>query len=456
MKKKEGHILIVDDDKDVLATARMFLKQEFIHVQIENDPQQITHHLSQFEYDVVLLDMNFKKGESDGAAGMRHLNEILNYNPAICVIPMTAYGEIELAVKAVKAGAIDFISKPWENEKLLATINSAFKLRQSTVENQRLKETQKTLSQDLEHGVGTFIGQSTAFLKVLETIKKVAPTDAGILLLGENGTGKELAARAIHKYSDRADNVFISVDLGSLSENLFESELFGHVKGAFTDAVENKIGRFELAHGGTIFLDEIGNLSPPLQSKLLTVLQNQKVTPVGSSKEIPINARIVCATNMKLYEMVQDGSFRQDLLYRINTVEIELPPLRERLDDIPLLINHFLELFGKKYHKPKLRIDKSMLSRFEKNHWPGNIRELEHTIERAVILNEGQLMDAANLMLTDSSTSLQTNDTLNLKENEKKLIIQALEQHQGNITRAAKELGIDRLALYRRMEKYGI
>ncbi len=455
--KSDGHILVVDDDLDVLATARMFLKQEFIHVQIESDPTRIVSHLERENYDVVLLDMNFKKGESDGSEGMKFLNTILDHNPSITVIPMTAYGEIALAVKAVKAGATDFISKPWKNEKLLATINAAMKLRRSTVENERLKKTHEVLSQDLAQGYTTFIGQSPSIARVFETIEKVAPTDASVLILGENGTGKELAARALQRSSLRADKVFITVDLGALSENLFESELFGHVKGAFTDAKENKPGRFELADGGTIFLDEIGNLSPALQAKLLTIIQSQKVTRVGSSKETPIDVRVVCATNMDLYEMVKDGSFRQDLLYRINTVEINIPPLRDRADDIPLLIKHFLSIYGKKYHKPKMRIDQSLMSILQKNHWPGNIRELQHTIERAVILSDQNIIDIESLALFDQPQKKEaTDDLLDLAENEKKLIIRALEMHNGNITRAAKELGIDRLALYRRIEKYGI
>jgi len=457
MVKSNGHILVVDDDMDVLATARMFLKQEFIHVQIENDPAKIPDHLERENYDLVLLDMNFKKGESDGTEGMRFLNQVLDHNPGIIVIPMTAYGEIELAVRAVKAGATDFISKPWKNEKLLATINAAMKLRQSSLENEKLLQTRKALSRDIEQGYDNFIGSSEPILKVFETINKVAPTDASVLILGENGTGKELAARAIHKRSNRAEKVFISVDLGALSENLFESELFGHVKGAFTDAKEDKPGRFELADGGTIFLDEIGNLSLALQSKLLSVIQRMKVVRVGSSKEIAIDVRILSATNRDLYQMVKEGTFRQDLLYRINTVEINIPPLRERHDDIPLLMKHFLNQYGKKYQKPNLRIDKSLMAKLQKNQWPGNIRELQHTIERAVIMCDDKLIDAGSLMLFEPTHSTgKTKEILDLKENEKRLIVKALESHNGNITRAAKELGIDRLALYRRIEKYGI
>ena len=457
MKRREGHILVIDDDNDVLATARMFLKQEFIHVQIENDPKKIIDHLERESYDLVLLDMNFKKGESDGKEGMKYLNTILDHNPSISVIPMTAYGEIDLAVQAVKSGATDFISKPWKNEKLLATINSALKLRKSSLENEKLRQTQDALTDDINKGYSSFIGQSPGILKVFETIDKVAPTNATVLILGENGTGKELAARALHKRSDRRDKVFIRVDLGSLTESLFETELFGHMKGAFTDAKTDKAGRFELADKGTIFLDEIGNLSLPLQAKLLTVIQSQKVTRVGSSKEFTIDVRIICATNMDLYQMVQEGKFRQDLLYRINTVEIKLPPLRERADDIPLLVKHFLQEFASRYHKSPMRIDKSLMTRLQKNRWPGNIRELQHSIERAVILSDSSQIDSESLFPNEQTVSSEVElQSLDLKENERKLIIKALEKHHGNITRAAKELGIDRLALYRRIEKYGI
>ncbi len=457
MAKTEAKILVVDDDIDVLNTARMYLKQQFTLVQIENNPELIPQHFDRENFDVVLLDMNFKKGENDGKDGLKWLNQILNIDPNTIVILITAYGELDLAVKAVKAGATDFISKPWKNEKLFGTIQSALQLRQSKLEVDRLKNTQKTLVDQIDQKFGDFIGESLPIQKVFGLIEKVGPTDANVLILGENGTGKELAARALHRQSERNNEVFINVDLGSISETLFESELFGHVKGAFTDAKEDKPGRFELASGGTLFLDEIGNLSLPLQAKLLTVLQQRKVSRVGSGKETPIDIRLVCATNMPLYDMVKEGSFRQDLLYRINTVEIRMPSLSERKDDIDLLVKHFMELYGKKYKKDKMRIDQNTLSKLKRYDWPGNIRELQHAIERAIILCEGNKLTPEDFLLSTSrGNTTDEEDILNLSEMEKRLILKALDKHNGNVTRAAKELGIDRLALYRRLQKYGL
>lgn len=457
MAKTEAKILVVDDDIDVLNTARMYLKQQFTLVQIENNPALIPQHFARESFDVVLLDMNFKKGENDGQDGLKYLNEVLNLDPNCIVILITAYGELDLAVKAVKAGATDFISKPWKNEKLFGTILSAFQLRQSKLEVSRLKNTQKTLTEQIDQNFGDFIGESLPIQKTFSLIEKVAPTDANVLILGENGTGKELAARALHRKSLRNQEVFINVDLGSITESLFESELFGHVKGAFTDAKEDKPGRFELASNGTLFLDEIGNLSLPLQAKLLTVLQQRKVSRVGSGKEIPIDIRLVCATNMPLYDMVKDGSFRQDLLYRINTVELRMPSLAERKDDIDLLVKHFMLLYGKKYKKEKMRIDQNTISKLKRYNWPGNIRELQHAIERAIILCEGNKLTSEDFLLNPSRTTNETNeDILNLSEMEKRLILKALDKNNGNVTRAAKDLGLDRLALYRRLQKYGL
>ena len=457
MPKTEAKILVVDDDIDVLNTARMYLKQQFTLVQIENNPENIPLHFERESYDVVLLDMNFKKGENDGAAGLHWLNRALEIDPNAIVILITAYGELDLAVKAVKAGATDFIAKPWKNEKLYGTITSALQLRQSKLEIDRLKNTQKTLVDEIDQKFENFIGESLPIQKVFTLIEKVGPTDANVLILGENGTGKELAARALHRHSERKNSVFINVDLGSISETLFESELFGHVKGAFTDAKEDKPGRFELASGGTLFLDEIGNLSLPLQAKLLTVLQQRTVRRVGSSKEIPIDIRLVCATNMPLYDMVQEGTFRQDLLYRINTVELKMPALAERKDDIDLLVKHFMDMYGKKYKKPKMRIDQNTLSKLKRYHWPGNIRELQHAIERAIILADGNKLTPDDFLLQPSKqTASDDDDILNLSEMEKRLILKALDKHNGNVTRAAKDLGLDRLALYRRLQKYGL
>ena len=457
MAKIEAKILVVDDDIDVLNTARIYLKQQFSLVQIENDPQNIPLHFERDSFDVVLLDMNFRKGENDGSDGLFWLNKILEIDPNAIVILVTAYGEFDLAVQAIKAGGTDFITKPWKNEKLYGTITSALQLRKSKLEVDRLKNTQKTLETDIESKYENFLGDSPAMQQVFSLIDKVAPTDATVLILGENGTGKELAARALHKRSNRANKVFIKVDLGSISETLFESELFGHVKGAFTDAKEDKPGRFELASGGTLFLDEIGNLSLPLQAKLLSVLQQRKVSRVGSNKEIPIDIRLVCATNMPLYEMVDSGKFRQDLLYRINTVELNMPSLSERTEDIEILAAHFINIFGKKYNKDKVRIDAATMAKLKKYSWPGNIRELEHAIERAIILADGNKLSTQDFLLNTSKvTESSDSEIMNLSEMEKRLILKALDKHQGNVTRAAKELGIDRLALYRRMQKYGL
>lgn len=457
MPKTEAKILVVDDDIDVLNTARMYLKQQFTLVQIENNPENISLHFDRESYDVVLLDMNFQKGENDGAAGLKWLNTVLEIDPNAIVILITAYGELDLAVKAVKAGATDFIAKPWKNEKLYGTITSALQLRQSKLEIDRLKNTQKTLASDIDQKFENFIGESLPIKKVFSMIEKVAPTDANVLILGENGTGKELAARALHRNSERKREVFINVDLGSISETLFESELFGHVRGAFTDAKEDKPGRFELASGGTLFLDEIGNLSLPLQAKLLTALQQRTVRRVGSGKEIPVDIRLVCATNMPLYDMVQEGTFRQDLLYRINTVEVKMPALAERKDDMDLLVKYFMDMYGKKYKKPKMRIDQNTIAKLKRYHWPGNIRELQHAIERAMILADGNKLTPDDFLLqTSKSVSSGEDDILDISEMEKRLILKALDKHNGNVTRAAKDLGLDRLALYRRLQKYGL
>lgn len=450
-------ILIVDDDRDVLETARMFLKQEFTTVQIESDPSRIPTLMQVTSFDVILLDMNFKKGVNDGEEGFYWLDQILRADSEAVVILITAYGEVDLAVKAMKNGAVDFVLKPWKNQKLLATILAALKIRESKKEIEKLKVVQEKLSDTIDQPYADFIGDSPAIRHVHELIDRVAGTDANVLILGENGTGKELVARAIHRKSHRKNKVFISVDLGALSETLFESELFGHVKGAFTDARQEKPGRFELASGGTIFLDEIGNLSLNLQSKLLTVLQNRKVQRVGGHNEIAVDFRLIAATNMPLYEMVGERQFRQDLLYRINTVEIRVPSLRERSDDIPLLAEYFLERYAMKYKRQGMKIDRSVMTKIKKYAWPGNIRELQHAIERAVILNEGRILENADMLI---SSVLKPNKTGNkpqtLDEMEKVFIQQSLEDNQGNVTTTARILGMTRTALYRRMKKHGL
>lgn len=449
-------VLIIDDDRDVLETARMFLKQEFAIVQLEDDPKRIPDHLRTTVYDVILLDMNFNKGVNDGEEGFYWLNRILNIDPDAVVILITAYGEVDLAVKAMKQGAVDFVTKPWKNQKLLATIFAALQLRKSKKEVEKLKNTSEKLSDDIDQPYQDFIGNSSAIRSVHELIDRVAATEADVLILGENGTGKELVARAIHRKSNRKRHVFISVDLGSLTETLFESELFGYVKGAFTDAKQDKPGRFEIASGGSLFLDEIGNLSLSLQSKLLTVLQNRKIQRLGSGTETPVDFRLICATNMPLNDMVVEKRFRQDLLYRINTVEIRVPPLRERIEDIPLLAEHFLQRYSHKYKRPGMKLDKPVITKLKKYPWPGNIRELQHAVERAVILTEGKLI-TADVFFMHSQTQNQKNETpLTMDEMEKQFLIRSLRDHDGHVSNTAKTLDMTRTALYRRMKKHGL
>lgn len=459
MDKMEVKILIIDDDRDVLLAAKLFLKQHFSIVHTEENPGNIPDLMQNENYDVILLDMNFSRDATSGKEGFLWLNKILEIDPTTVVILITGYGDIELAVQGIKEGATNFLLKPWDNKKLVATITTSLQLRKSKVELENLRTKQKVMIADQNKPGQAIIGDSPAMEKVLETVRKVAITDANVLILGENGTGKELIARAMHAASHRKDEVFISVDLGAISESLFESELFGFTKGAFTDAKEDRAGRFEAANQGTIFLDEIGNLSLPLQSKLLSVLQNRKVVRLGTNKEIPIDVRLVCATNMPLYQMVNEGKFRQDLLYRINTVEVHVPSLRERTEDIAALVDHFLEIYSKKYKIPAKRMNASTLKRLEKHSWPGNIRELQHAVERAVIMSESNVLEPSDFFLSpvdeNQSDTISTSN-MNLEETEKMLIRKVIDKHGGNISKAAKELGLTRASLYRRIEKYGI
>ncbi len=458
MTKKSGNILIVDDNEDLLLAARLFLKQHFSLVHTEQDPEKIPLLLQNENYDVILLDMNFTLDATSGVEGFLWLEKILQIDPSAVVILITAYGDVEIAVKAVKAGATDFVLKPWQNEKLLATLSSALNLRYSKLEVDRLRSRQKQLSDDIDQKYHNMIGVSPAIRKVFATIDKVAATEADILILGENGTGKELVARALHRQSPRAGEVFINVDMGAIAETLFESELFGHMKGAFTDARENRPGRFELASGGTLFLDEIGNLSLAMQAKLLGVLETRKVTRLGSNAPRDIDIRLICATNMPIYDMVARNDFRQDLLYRINTVEIQLPLLRERQEDIALLVDHFLGIFAKKYQKSITGVSAPALKKLERYRWPGNIRELIHTLERAVILAESQILQPADFLFPDTEKKVEgvVFDNYNLENVEKTVIRKALKKHAGNVSHAAKDLGLTRTSLYRRMEKYGL
>lgn len=458
MEKKSGKILIVDDNTDILFALKLLLKPHLELITTETNPQKITNHMAANQYDVILLDMNFSKDAISGKEGFHWLTKILETDPDAVVFLITAYGDVEKSVHAIKAGATDFIIKPWQNEKLKASIFSGIQLRQSRSKVSELKEKNKVFSQIIDQPFADFIGTSEGMQRVFNTIKKVAPTDANVLILGENGTGKELVARAIHRFSNRADETFISVDLGALSETLFESELFGHVKGAFTDAKNDRPGRFELASGGSIFLDEIGNLNLPFQSKLLTVLERRVVTRVGANTSKPIDVRLICATNMPLRQMAAEDKFRQDLLYRINTVEIELPPLRERQEDIPLLANHFAQLNSAKYKKNIGQLSSSVLKKLSAYYWPGNVRELQHVMERAIIMCDGDTLTEHDLSLSSqqpTSEELSIN-SYNLDEIERNIIVKVLKTHGGNVSKAATDLGLTRTSLYRRMEKHGL
>ena len=462
MTDSAGKILIVDDDDDVLLAARLLLKQHNYEVHTEQDPHLIPNLLKKEHFDVALLDMNFTQDASSGREGFYWLEQIRALDPDIVVVLITAYGDVEMAVRAIKAGAMDFVLKPWQNEKLLATLSAAVNLRQSRREAHDQRSRQQQLSADMDQPFTAFLGQSPPMRQVFDNIDKVAATDANVLILGENGSGKELVARELHRRSQRAGEVFIGVDMGAINESLFESELFGHVKGAFTDAKADRAGRFEIASGGTLFLDEIGNLSSPLQAKLLTVLQNRQIVRLGANKTIPIDVRLICATNMPIYDMVQEGSFRQDLVYRINTVEIHLPPLRQRQEDIPLLVDHYLELYTQKYHKPGKKISGAALEKLRAYHWPGNVRELQHGVERAIIMSESAELQPQDFFLAAPEPRVESGgdsmefDNYNLEEVEKQVIQKTLSKHQGNVSQAAKELGLTRTSLYRRMEKYGV
>lgn len=456
MAKINGKILIVDDNEGILKSLSFILQQEFEEVTTIKNPARFTSQLQSGSLDVILLDMNFSAGINSGNEGLFWMKEIIKSDPDAIIILITAYGDVELAVNAMKEGATDFIQKPFDPVKLISTVKSAFQLRTSKKQVAKLINRQKQLSEDLDKKYVSLIGTSSPMMKVLETVKKVAPTDANVLILGENGTGKELIARDIHRQSKRSGDVFITVDLGSLSESLFESELFGHVKGAYTGALEDRKGRFETATGGTLFLDEIGNLSVSMQSKLLTVLQNRYIIPVGSNKPVPIDVRLITATNKNLPELIRENRFREDLMFRINTIQIELPPLRSRSEDVILLSEHFLGIYGKKYDKPQIKISNNALDKLRQYDWPGNVRELQHMIENAVIMSDDNVIRPENLHLTTKITTGNSlpDNSLNLNTVEMLAIKEALFKNNGNINRAAKELGITRKTLYSKIEKY--
>lgn len=456
MSKIKGKILIADDNEGIIKSLQFILKQEFEEVIAIKNPAKFTSLLQSGSFGTILLDMNFSAGINTGNEGLFWLKEILKYDPNAAVILITAYGDVELAVKAMKVGAIDFIQKPFDPIKLVSTVKSAYQLHQSKLQISKLVNKQKHLSEELDKKYISIIGESPALMNILAAVKKVAPTDANVLILGENGTGKELIAREIHRQSKRSDELFICVDLGSLSESLFESELFGHQKGAFTDAKEDRMGRFETASGGTLFLDEIGNLPISLQAKLLTVLQNRYIIPVGSNKPVPIDVRLITATNKNLSDLIRDNLFREDLMFRINTVQVEIPPLRNRGEDILLLAEHFLNIYRKKYEKSNLKISNIAVDKLNRYEWPGNVRELQHIIENAVIMTDDKIIKPDDLRFTTriSSASAILHDSLNLNNIEKQTIKEALFKHKGNINQAAKELGITRKTLYSKIDKY--
>lgn len=457
MTKAKGTILIVDDDEFVILSIKLLLEPHFENVLTSNTPERVPALLDRSDVDVVVLDMNFRHGDTSGNQGMFWLKKILALSPETQVILMTAFADISIAVEAIRIGALDFIVKPWENEKLISTVRAANTVSQEKKKVKTLKSHQRSLVSAINHQHDPMIGASAGIAAIRKSIEKVAPTEAEVLIHGQNGTGKEVIAREIHRQSKRSEGVFMSVDLGSLSETLFESELFGHRKGAFTDAKEDRVGRFEAAAGGTLFLDEIGNLSLALQAKLLTVLQHKKVTRLGSNESIDLDARVISATNRDLRKMVSEGTFREDLLYRINTVELTVPPLYERLDDIPGLAKYYTDKFRQKYQKSYLKLPESVVEQLQKYKWPGNIRELQHAIERAVIMSEGE-----ELSIDDFGTLLPNHGDgfdfahLNLEKLEAWAIRKAIAKHKGNISHAAEELGLSRGALYRRIETYGI
>ena len=453
---KLGKILIVDDNEDVLFALNLLLEPYTEKIKVATTPDRIEYFMTTFHPDLILLDMNFSRDAISGQEGFESLKQILQLDPQAIVIFMTAYADTDKAVRAIKAGATDFIPKPWEKDKLLATLTSGMRLRQSQQEVNMLKEQVEILSGQ-NASENDIIGESPAMQEVFATINKLSNTDANILILGENGTGKDVIARLLYRCSPRYGKPFVTIDLGSIPEQLFESELFGFEKGAFTDAKKSKAGRMEVATNGTLFLDEIGNLSLPMQSKLLTAIEKRQISRLGSTQTIPIDVRLICATNADIRQMVEDGNFRQDLLYRINTIEIHIPPLRERGNDIILLADHFLDRYTRKYKKKIHGLTREAKNKLLKYAWPGNVRELQHTIERAVILGDGSMLKPENFLFhTTSKQKKEEEVILNLEQLERQAIEKALRISNGNISRAAEYLGITRFALYRKLEKLGL
>jgi DNA-binding NtrC family response regulator len=455
-----ANILVVDDDDDILTAARLLLRRHFGEVVTCRRPEEIPDLMAAHDFDAVLLDMNFGPGESSGVQGLEWLERILHIDPKICVVMITAHGSLSTAVDAMKRGAIDFVAKPWQNEKVVATVSAAVELHRSRVESESLRDANRVLVEAAAPGDRTIIYESDAIRDVLSVVERAAPTDANVLILGENGTGKELIARELHRQSARAGNVFLAIDMGSITESLFESELFGHRKGAFTGATDDRPGRFQAANGGTLFLDEIGNLPLHLQARLLSALEQRKVMPVGADKAQDVDVRIIAATNVPAEQLRDETRFRQDLLFRLNTVEITVPPLRDRRDDILPIARHYAALYSRKYGQPEKKFSPQAEQALMDFDWPGNVRALRHAIERAIIMTADPVIEPGDLQLVDAGaaaaapTPIPT--VLNLDQMEKETIHRALVKHGFNISHAAKELGLTRASLYRRMEKHGL
>ena len=450
----KGKILVIDDNKSILSAVEILLQDEFEEVISIANPNQLPTLVESSEFDLILLDMNFSAGVNTGNEGLYWLSRVKEIKPELEVVLFTAYGDVELAVKALKQGAADFVLKPWDNEKLKATLRNVFKLQQSKKEIKKLKQKESALKSEINREKHFIIAQSPQMLQILQLIRKVAVTDANVLITGDNGTGKELIARELHRFSKRADEILVTVDMGAISETLFESELFGHKKGAFTDAREDRTGKIENASGGTLFLDEIGNLPLHLQPKLLSALQSRIVTPIGSNKAIQVDVRLICATNRNLDKMVADGSFREDLLYRLNTIQIEIPPLRERKEDITAIASYFVKVYGNKYRKPDIVITQAGLSKLMGYQWPGNVRELQHTIEKAVILCDKKELTPDDFFFKPTMPGIDNIFNGTIEEMEIKMITRNLQKSGQNLSATAEQLGITRQTLYNKMKKY--
>lgn len=450
-------VLILDENKADQSALRNVLKNEVQNILVLGNPNQVNEVLRKNAVDIVLLDMNFRGAVNTGNEGLFWMREIMGIDGNISIVVITANGNIELAVTAIREGAIDFLQKPWNDAKLISVINLAWKLRSTRLEATNLREDNKLLKREINRGGDKLIqGASPTMINVLNIVKKVAPTDANVLITGENGTGKELVAREIHSLSRRSGELLVTVDMGSITETLFESELFGHVKGAFTDAVEDRKGKFEQADGGSLFLDEIGNLSMRSQSKLLSVLQNRNITRVGSNRTIPVNIRLICATNCNLQKMVEEGSFREDLFYRINTIMIEVPPLRDRVDDIPIIAGYFLRMNGERYGKQGLKLSTAALEKLANHDWPGNVRELQHAIEKAVIMSDAPVLKPTDFAFSPRQSRKSHTGEVTLEEMERNLIEDSIARHHSNLSVVASRLGITRQTLYNKIRKYGL